>query len=154
MATKLTNKWKAEYEQTGASNPPTCNYPSSGFVSFLLQKFYNNHLNDNGYRVIPVYYIEQECTDVPQLALPLSGKSTGWFVPGNNELSAIVLNAGYLNPTLLKSGYPSISDSDHFWTTLETEATEAKTFCMDIGSLYKTRDKSSFQAKILPVLYL
>ena len=154
MATKLTNKWKAEYEQTGASNPPTCNYPSSGFVSFLLQKFYNNHLNDNGYRVIPVYYIEQECTDVPQLALPLSGKSTGWFVPGNNELSAIVLNAGYLNPTLLKSGYQSITDSDHFWTTLETEATEAKTFCMDIGSLYKTRDKSSFQAKILPVLYL
>lgn len=108
------------YKPSSTSNPTHADfskYVSSGFVPYLLQKFYSDHVNNTNFRVIPTTYIDAY-TDVPKFS-KTSDLTTGWFLPGNQEWAKITENVKVVNASLNKVGATKLSGD--YWSTEEYE---------------------------------
>ena len=150
------------YKPSSTSNPTHDDfsiYVSSGFVPYLLQKFYSDHLNNTNFKVIPTTYIDAY-TDVPKFS-KTSNLTTGWFLPGNQEWEKITANVKVVNASLNKVGATSLGGD--YWSTEEYEEYQVWAYSVNASSnrvsrtlTYKDRRTSTGgkAARVRAVLYL
>lgn len=109
-----------------------CKYCASGFMPYLLLKFYGDHVNDSNYRFIPATVIEGY-TDVPKLS---AGKgTTGWYLPGEWEWGKIRTNLDIVNNSLSESGGSRIFGD--YWSPEEKD--EYQAYCYRFTITDKSR---------------
>ena len=134
-------------------------YCLSGVVAHLLQLFYNSHLNDTGYSVRPVTYIDSNYTDVPTLyGASSTPGTTGWFLPGDLEWSALQWNLPIVKASL-DNGY-SAALSGEYWSTCEAQYGRTTVYQYTVSGnpiisradVYKERDNYKSYARAF--LYL
>lgn len=109
------------YEQSGSTRMGSYSkYCTRGFVPHLLMKFYNQHLGNSNYSVIPVKEIDSYADGVPGIASGSSNAwTTGWFLPGNKEWALMKDNLSLVNKSLKKCGSGATSLSGNYWSTEE-----------------------------------
>lgn len=149
-------------EQAEQLNPrfPKYNYTYclSGFVAHLLQLFYSNHINDSGYAVRPVKYIDSYYADVPKLyGASSSPGTTGWFLPGDLEWSALLLNLPLVKASL-DNGYSTALSGD-YWSTCEAQYGRTTVYRRTVTSnlIYRTevyKERDNYKSYARAVLYL
>lgn len=103
------NVWHTNYDKDGNPimiYPYDYKYCESGFVAHHLFNFYNMHLNDGGYKVLPVDNIAQQ-TGVPAFS---GAGSTGWFLPGKLEWNLVKENKGIIDSSLSRKNAGSVLD--------------------------------------------
>ena len=150
-------------EQAEELNPrfPKYNYTYclSGVVSHLLQLFYTNHINNSGYAVRPVNYIDSYYTDVPKLYGASSNPgTTGWFLPGDLEWSGVLLNLHLVKASLNNSASTALSGE--YWSTCEAKYGRTTVYQYTVSNspviartdVYKERDNYKSYARAF--LYL
>ena len=154
-----SNNWVGEYDEHG--NPiydypyKDCAYVESGLVAHLLMNFYNKHLNNSDYTVLPVDRIDSSTS----LKMKLYGSSTkpattGWFLPGKLEWDIIKYNYTVVNNSLYQASSSSELGASAYWSTEEGGTDYAYVYRPGVPSSYRTEVKKNTTAAVRGVFWL
>ena len=147
-----------EYDEHG--NPiydypyKDCAYVESGLVAHLLINFYNKHLNNSDYTVLPVERID----GMTSLKMKLYGSSTkpattGWFLPGKLEWDIIKYNYTVVNNSLYQASSSSELGASAYWCTEESGKDDAYVYRPG-GATYRSEVKKTSSAAVRGVFWL
>lgn len=106
-----------------------------GLLSYLLLKFYNNHLNNHNYDVLPVKMVDAY-SDIPKIS---SGDKSisGWYLPSKWEFDSMKANLAIINASLLKTGATQLSGD--YWSTEEESEYEAFCYTVSGSNVHRCR---------------
>ena len=101
-------------------------YVPYGFLAYRIQRRYNALQNNENRKILPVDYVKNYGTGTSTVSEPTtssSGKSsTGWFLPGQEDMKLLDLACRY---SLTASGCDAFPSNVRYWTVEEYSATSA-----------------------------
>ena len=150
----FSQKSMTEGYTTSSTHGEFDNYNKCGFVTHLLLAFYSAHLKEEElFKVRPVLEINNYSDGVPKFSGE-SGKTTGWFLPGEAEWAEIKTNFKIVNASLSASGGTAFSTGQYFWSTEETGEKNVNVYKVVSGGLSTETKLKTETANTRAVLYL
>ena len=149
----FSQKSMTEGYTTSSTHGRFDNYNKSGFVTHLLLAFYSAHLNNvETFKVRPVLEINNYSDAVPKFSGEGS-KTTGWFLPGEDEWAEIKTNFKIVNASLSTSGGTPFASGQYYWSTEETGEKNVNVYKVGSSGLSTETKQKTETAYTRAVLY-